>query len=318
MALFLTEADVVDLLTMDNALDAVEEGFKSQADGKASNSPRSRLRLPGGVFNFMSAVAPGLGVLGLKAYSITRDSPAKFYVQLSSSKTGELLALIQASDLSQIRTGAATGIATRYMAREDASTVGIIGSGYQARTQLEAVCRVRDIRTVKVFSPTREHRERFAADMAARLIAGIRPVDTSEECARDSDVVVAITSSSTPVLDGEWISPGTHVNAAGANHWRRRELDDEAIKRSDVIVTDDLQQAMIECGDLINPVERGLLRWEQVRNLADVVAGSASGRNSDTDVTLFESQGIALEDIAVGIRVYEMALEKGIGQELPF
>ena len=318
MALFLTEANVVDLLTMDIALDAVEEGFKSQANGQAFNSPRSRLRLPGGVFNFMSAVAPGLGVLGLKTYSVTRDSPAKLYVQLSSSETGELLALIEALDLSQIRTGAATGVATRYMARKDASTVGIIGSGHQASAQLEAVCRVRDIRAVKVFSPTREHRERFAVDMEARLGIAVRPVDTSEECVKDSDVVVAITSASSPVLIGEWISPGTHVNAAGGNHWRRRELDDDAVKRSDVIVADDVQQAMIECGDLIHPVDGGLLRWEQVRNLSDLVAGRASGRNSDTDITLFESQGIALEDIAVGIRVYEMALEKGIGRELPF
>jgi len=317
LALFLTEDDVGSLLTMDMALAAVEEGFKLQAEGKATNSPRSRLRLANGVFNFMSAASPGLGVMGLKAYAATRGNPVRFHVQLSSTETGELLAIMEASTLGQVRTGAASGVATKYMAREDASTVGIIGAGYQAMSQLEAVCAVRDISLTKVYSRTPEHRETFAAEMSERLGIIVSAVDSAESCVSDSDIVITITSSSRPVLNGEWLTPGTHINASGANHWMRTELDGEAVKRASVVVTDDVEQAKIECGDLLYPVERGIIRWEQVRNLSEVIAGRAPGRNTVDDITLFESQGLALEDIATGIRVYELARKQGVGQELP-
>ena len=307
MTLFLTEEDVGGLLTMDVALEAVEHAFKLQAEGLATNNPRTRLRLPTGAFNLMSAASPGLGVMGLKAYAVARGNPTRFHVQLSSTETGELLALIEASKMGQIRTGAATGVATKYMARRDASTVGVIGAGYQARSQLEAVCGVRNIRSVKVFSRTPEHREGFASEMGGALDIPVTAVDSAEACVEGSDVVITITSSSTPVLNGDWLAPGTHVNAAGANHWMRRELDDEAVRRAKVIVTDDVDQAKAECGDLIYPIERGISRWEEVRNLSEVIAGRAPGRTADEDITLFESQGLALEDIAVGKRVYELA-----------
>ena len=316
MALFLTEKDVNEVLTMDLALEAVEEGLRLQAEGKAANSPRSRLRLPNGVFNFMSAVAPGLGVMGQKTYAVVQGSPVRFYVQLYSTETGELLAVMEASDLGQVRTGAASGIATKYMARRDAATVGIIGAGYQARTQLEAVCRVRDIQSAKVFSRTPERREKFAARAGAKLGVAVSAVDSAEECVRDADIVITITNASRPVLNGQWLRPGTHINAAGVNNWMHRELDGEAVKRSKVIVTDDVEQAKIECGDLLYPVERGVIRWEDVRDLSEVVSGVSPGRTGDGDITLFESQGLALEDIATGIRVYQLAKEKGIGQEL--
>lgn len=318
MALFLTEKDVSGLLTMDMALEAVEEGFRFQGEGRATNSPRSRIRLPGGFVNFMSAASHGLGVMGHKAYAVTRGNPVRFYLHLCSSETGELLSVMEVSDLGQVRTGAASGVATKYMAREDASTVGVIGAGYQARTQLEAVCRVREVRSARVFSRTPERREKFAADMSTELGVEVAAVESAEECVRDSDIVVTITSSSRPVLEGRWLSLGTHINAAGSNHWMRRELDGEAVGRCDVVVTDDVEQAKLECGDLLYPIERGTVRWEQVRNLSDVIAGRTPGRTGDDDITLFESQGLALEDIAVGARVYELARERGIGRELPF
>ena len=271
----------------------------------------------GGLFNFMCAAAPGAGVMGLKAYGVTPGNPVKFYVQLFSTETGELLALLEAGDLGQVRTGAASGIATKYMAREDSATVGVIGSGYQARTQLEAVCAVRPITSARVFSRNPENREAFAADMSDRLGIDITAVDSGEECVSDADVVITMTSTNRPVLNGEWISAGTHINAAGANHWMRRELDGDAVRRSDIIVADDIEQAKMECGDLIYPAELGSIRWEQVRSLADVVGGSAPGRRADSDITLFESQGLAVQDITTGIRVYQLALEQGIGSELP-
>ncbi|MCH8186917.1 MAG: ornithine cyclodeaminase family protein [Chloroflexi bacterium] len=316
MALYLTEEDVNELLTMDAAVDVLEKAFLAQAEGKAGNAARVRLHLGTGDSNTMSAVAPTLGVMGLKTYGVVPGYPTRMYVVISSTHTGELLALLEASRMGEIRTGAASGVATKYMARQDASSVGVLGSGAYAPDQLLAVCAVRDIGSVKVFSRTPERRERFAADMSAKLGIDVSAVESAEACVRDVDVLITITNSPTAVFSGEWLSPGTHINAAGAMRPTRRELDDEAVRRANVIVTDDVDQAKHECGDLIYPIEGRLLEWEQVHNLWEVVAGTKPGRNADSDITLFESQGMALEDIAACIRVYELATQKGVGQEL--
>ena len=318
MALYLTEQDVNEALTMDLALECVEEAFRLIAEGAATNSPRSRIRLPaGGLFNFMCAAAPGAGVMGLKAYGVAPGNPVKFYVQLFSTESGELLSVMEAGDLGQVRTGAASGVATKYMARDDAASVGIIGSGYQARTQLEAVCKVRPVTSARVFSRSAERRTAFADEMSARLGIEVAPVGSGEECVSGADVVITMTSAGRPVLNGAWLDKGTHINAAGANHWMRRELDGDAVRRSAVIVTDDIEQAKMECGDLIYPAELGSIRWEQVKSLADVVGGAAAGRTSTDDITLFESQGLAVQDITTGIRIYQIALERGLGVQLP-
>lgn len=325
MALYLSEADVNSALTMEVALECVARSFRLLGEGGATNSPRSRLRLPNrGVFNFMSAAAPGAGVMGLKAYGVTRGNAPRFYVQLFSSETGELLALIEAGNLGQIRTGAASGVATERLARQDAESVGVIGSGYQARSQLEAVVKARGdsggIKRAKVFSRREGNREAFAEEMTQRLGIEVTPVASGEECAGDADVVITMTSASQPVLKGEWLKSGAHINAAGANHWLRRELDNDAVRRADVIAVDDLEQAKLECGDLIYPAELGIIRWEQARNLADFMDADVAkriGRTSAEQITLFESQGIATQDIVTGIRVYELALERGLGTALP-
>lgn len=325
MALYLSEADVNSALTMEVALECVARSFRLLGEGGATNSPRSRIRLPNrGVFNFMSAAAPGAGVMGLKAYGVTRGNAPRFYVQLFSSETGELLALIEAGDLGQIRTGAASGVATERLARQDAESVGVIGSGYQARSQLEAVVKARgdsgNIKRAKVFSRRQENREAFAEEMTRRLGIEVAAAASGEECVGDADVVITMTSASQPVLKGEWLKAGAHINAAGANHWLRRELDNDAVRRADVIAVDDLEQAKLECGDLIYPAELGIIRWEQARNLADFMDDGVAeriGRTSAEQITLFESQGIATQDIVTGIRVYELALERGIGTALP-
>lgn len=325
MALYLSEADVNSALTMEVALECVARSFRLLGEGGATNSPRSRIRLPNrGVFNFMSAAAPGAGVMGLKAYGVTRGNAPRFYVQLFSSETGELLALIEAGDLGQIRTGAASGVATERMARQDAESVGVIGSGYQARSQLEAVVKARGdqsrIKRANVFSRREENREAFAQEMTQRLGIDVTPVASGEECVGDADVVITMTSASQPVLKGEWLKAGAHINAAGANHWLRRELDNDAVRRADIIAVDDLEQAKLECGDLIYPAELGIIRWEQARNLADFMDDGVAkriGRTAAEHITLFESQGIATQDIVTGIRVYELALERGLGTALP-
>ena len=316
LTLLLTEDDVKSLLTIDIALEAVEEGFLQIAQGSATNSPRTRTRLPNGALNIMSAAAPDLGIMGLKTYAVLNNNLVKFYVYLYDTATGNLMALIEASEMGRVRTGAASGIATKYLARKEASTIGILGAGFQAPTQLEAVCRVRNIQSVRVFNRTRAKGVKLASEASSKLGIDIMPVDSPEECVRDSDIVITITSSSDPIVLGKWLKPGAHINAAGSNHHRRREIDQETVVRADVVSTDDLDQAKIECGDLIQPIQQGVIGWEKVGELSDILVGRSVGRTSDTDITLFESQGMALEDIVVGARLYHLARKKGVGLEI--
>ena len=320
MVLFLNEREVKDLLPMVECVDVLESAFANAGNGLGDNKPRSRIRMPNGFLHFMAgaALAPGRSAFGYKAYATFPGGPTRFLVSLYDGESGVLLAIMEAGALGQIRTGAASGLATRHMARSDASTVAVIGTGYQALTQLEAVAAVRQIKAARVFSRTPEKRETFAAKMSERLNVAVAPADSAEECVRGADVAITITSSREPVLKGEWLKDGAHVNAAGGNHWMRREIDPAAVERSALIVVDDLEQARIECGDLIWAAERGAFRWTMAHELKDVVSGRMSGRPNGDSITLFESQGVALEDVAAALHVYGKAKEEGIGQELPF
>ena len=319
MTLFLNEQEVASLLPMDECIEALERAFAHAGAGQVDNKARSRIRMPGGFFHFMAAADGGQGVFGYKAYpSFAGPGGAKMVVMLYDYETGQLLACMEAGRLGQIRTGAASGLATRYMAREDAATVAVIGSGFQARTQLEAVCAVREIKQARVFSRRQERREDFAQRSSERLGVDVQPVDSAQECVEGADIVIAITSAREPVVLGEWLAEGAHINAAGGNHWQRREIDEEAVLRSELIVVDDLEQAKIECGDLMWPEARGSFRWGMAHELCDVVTGRVPGRKSPEGVTLFESLGVALEDIAAAELVYRKAREQGVGVELPF
>ena len=320
MALFLNEGEVKGLLPMAECVDVLEDAFANAGRGLGDNKPRSRIRMPNGFLHFMAGavLAPGRSAFGYKAYATFPGGPTRFLVNLYDGESGVLLAVMEASALGQIRTGAASGLATRHMARSDAATVAVIGAGYQARTQLEAVSAVRHVKAVRAFSRTAEKREAFATEMSERLNVEVAPVDSAEECVRDADVAITITSSREPVLKGEWLKDGAHVNAAGGNHWMRREIDPAAVARSALIVVDDLEQAKIECGDLIWAAERAAFRWAMAHELKDVVSGRMSGRPSEDSITLFESQGVGLEDVAAALHVYGKARERGIGQELPF
>ncbi|HIF43182.1 MAG TPA: ornithine cyclodeaminase family protein [Dehalococcoidia bacterium] len=317
MALFLSDQEVAQLLPMDECIDVLEEAFAHAGAGKVDNRPRNRIRMPGGFFHFMVASNEGHGVFGYKAYPSFAGG-AKMIVMLYDYETGALLSCMEGGQLGQIRTGAASGLATKYMAKKDAATVAVIGSGFQARTQLEAVCAVRDIKGVKVFSRKEEHRAAFAERSSESLKVDVKAVESAQKCVEGADVVIVITSAREPALLGEWLSPGAHVNAAGGNHWMRREVDEETVLRSEVIVVDDLDQAKIECGDLMWLEPRGSFRWDMAKELQDVVAGRVNGRPSEESITLFESMGLALEDIAAAHLVYNKAKAQGIGQELPF
>lgn len=318
MPLLLTETDVRSLLTMPMALEAVEAAFRRLADATAQVHPRRRLHLEGFSYLHYMAAADGTGGYeGLKIYTSSRDG-LRFLVPLFRAKTGELLAFIEADYLGQMRTGAASGVATKYLAREDSRTVGIIGTGLQARTQLEAVAAVRRMERILVFGRDPGRRERFAREMTARLGVPVEAAPTAEAAVREADILITSTTSSTPVVEGRWLKPGTHTNAIGANFPQKRELDAAAIDRANVIFVDSREQAKMEAGDLIQSFEKTPSRWENVKELADLVAGRTPGRTSSEQITLFKSSGIAIEDVVTAGKVYELALERGVGREVPF
>jgi len=316
MALLLREADVGALLTMDDVLAAVDQGFRALGEGQAVNQPRTRSITSGGALNVMHAAVPALGVMGVKTYAVTPRG-ARFMAILYRLEDGEAVMLVEADRLGQIRTGAASGVATKYLARAEAGALGVIGAGWQARSQVQAIARVRPIALVKVHSRSEERREAFAEEMTAELGAQVVATDSAEEAVEGVDIVVTITPSREPVLRGAWLRPGMHVNAAGSNSASRQEIDVEAVRRSDTIVVDALDQARVECGDLIAAERAGEQVWNRVIELGAIAAGRASGRQRPDQITLFESQGIAIEDVVTMDLLYRRALAAGAGQEIP-
>ncbi len=317
MAIFLRESDIEKLATMKVALEAVEQAFRLQGEQNAENAPRRRCRIAKGFLHVMSSSLPTLGYAGLKSYTSV-GTTTRFQVHLYSSKDGQLLAVMEADLLGQMRTGAASAVATKYMSRKEASRLGIFGSGSQARTQLEAICAVRPIQNIVVYSRDPQRRADFCKEMTSRLGIGVYPASTPEEAAKEMDIVVTATTSKTPVLLGEWLAKGTHINAIGANHVARQELDIEAVRRSACAIVDSVEQAKLESGDLARAVEAEAFFWEDARELGSVVIGEFPGREEDSEITLFKSCGIALEDIALAGKIYEAAAKAGIGDPLPF
>lgn len=316
MALLLTETDVRALLTMPLALEWVEDSFRRLADGSAIVHPRQRLHIPGQSYlHYMAAADVTGGYTGMKLYTSSPQG-LRFLVPLFSGKSGDLVALIEADYLGQMRTGAATGVATRWMAREDARTVAIIGTGSQARTQLEAIVLVRKIETVQAFGRDAGRREEFASQMTERLRIPVTPSTTAEKALCGAAIVVTSTTAAQPIVEGRWLEPGMHINAIGANFPQKRELDGAAVGRCDLIVVDSCEQSKQEAGDLIQAFGADGGRWSGVHELSEIVAGKIPGRTNANQVTLFKSNGIAIEDIVVAGRVYERAREAGIGQEI--
>ncbi len=317
MPLFLSESDVRSILTMPIAMDAVENCFRRLAEGAAQTQPRRRLRFAEkGFLHYMAASDSAAGYVGMKLYT-TSPQGARFLIPLYRTDTGEAVAFIEGNYLGQVRTGAATGIATKYMARQDAKTLGIIGTGLQARTQLEAVLLARKFEAIRAFGRDKDRREQFAKEMSERLGIPITPVDSAKTTVSGADVLITITNSMKPVVDGKWLGPGMHINAAGSNFAQKAELDPKSVLWSDLIAVDSIEQAKMEAGDLIQAFEGDDSRWESVRELSQIVAGKIEGRKDAKEITLFKSVGIAEEDVATAARVYEIAREKGIGRDIP-
>lgn len=316
MPLLLTDTDIDQLMTMTECVEVIEDSFRQVGNGQTWNRPRSRIRMPRGFHHLMAASVLGSEVFGLKTYTSFR-SGVRFIVMLYDSNNGDLVAMVQGERLTQLRTGAVTSVATRYMARENSVTVGIIGTGNQGRTQLAGVCEARNIKRVKAFDRVEDSVRLFCEEMSAELDVEITPVESAEEAVKDSDIVITMTTSRTPVLLGDWLEDGQHINAAGSNHWIRQEVDDNVVRRANSIIVDSIEDAQVEAGDLLYPIERGRIQWSQIKELADVVVGHITTRTSPEDITLFESQGIAVSDIAAAAYVYGKAKEQGLGTELP-
>lgn len=289
---------------MSRAIDALEAAFRDWAHGRASNQPRQRVHTPQGTLHLMGAAWHSRGYIGYKAY-FSFPTGTRFHVALASAHTGELLALIEADWLGRIRTGAASGLASKYLAREDAQTVAILGAGGQAETQLQAICAVRSIQQAFVFSRTPEKRESFAQRMSEQLGIAVQPAESVEQAVADADIVCTITTAREPILMGAMLKPGMHLIAAGANSLARRELDTFAVGRCERIAVDDPQQARIEAAELVIPIELRKLSWERVQPLSHIVGGLLPPRQSPEEITLFKSLGIALEDVAAAATVYE-------------
>lgn len=307
------EHEVAQVLTMERALQAVESAFRDWAHGRATNQPRQRVHTPQGTLHLMGAAWHSRGYIGYKAY-LSFPTGTRFHVLLASAVSGQPLALIEADTLGRIRTGAASGVATCYLAREDATRVALIGTGHQAATQLQAVCAVRPVEQVYAFSRTPERLHSFCEAMSEQLGIPVQPAASVEDAVKAADVVITITNAREPFLTGAMLRPGMHINAAGANSLARRELDTHAVGRCDRIAVDDPEQARLEAAELILPTEMRRLSWERVHPLAHIVGGLLPARQAPEEITLFKSLGIALEDVAAAAVIYESLMaETSVG-----
>src|SRR3990172_7939694 len=309
MVLFLGEEEVKQLLTMNDAVKVLEETFRQQGIGNIINHPRYRIRTEKSMLHYLAGAVPHMRVMGYKAYTSYKGG-VKFRVFLHSIETGELISIMDGNFMGMIRTGATTGVATKYMAREDSSQVGIFGTGFQARGQLMGVAAVRRLKTVKAYSRNAEKRKSFCEEMETI------PAENSEEVIKNTDILVTSTTSVEPVFKGELIEKGVHINAIGGNFLFKREIDETVVRKSDIIVVESIQHSKIQAGEFLPPIEKGRLQWEQIHELGEVVVGKVKGRIKDEDITLFKSLGIAIEDIAVAAHIYKSARERSIGQEL--
>ncbi|MBS0202931.1 MAG: ornithine cyclodeaminase family protein [Planctomycetes bacterium] len=317
-ALYLTEDDVAWLLDIDTAIECVEEAFRQWGLDLAENQPRRRVSAGNGaMLHLLSAGAEYLGYAGYKAYTTSRAG-ARFQFGLIDIRSGQPAALIEANLLGQMRTGAASGVATKYMARPDAKIVGCFGTGFQARSQLKAVCSVRRIERVEVYGRNDDRRRKFAEEMAELCNVPVVAVHSPEEVAAEKDIVICASSSPVPLFDGHALAEGTHINAIGSNYLTRAEIDVTTIRRADHIVCDSRDACKLEAGDFVPALEDGSLDWARVHELSDVVHDRETGRANADDITLFKSVGLALEDLAVAVRILEKARIEGIGQALPF
>jgi ornithine cyclodeaminase len=291
--------------------------MKEHALGLAVNIPRERTRIQKGALHILQGAVESCGVFGYKAYTSTREG-IRFLVYLYNSQRGNLEAVIESDYLGMMRTGAAGGAAARWLSRKNSKTVGMFGAGWQAHGQIEALCCVRDIQIARVFGRNAEKLEAFCKSQSEKLGIEVIPCPSARETVAGADIIVTITTASRPLFSHEWVEKGVHINAAGSNALIRAELDEKTLQKADILAVDARDVAQRECGDLLPLVEKGRIHWKRISELGEIIAGKAPGRTHDEQVTIFESQGMAIQDLIVGARVLQAAREKGLGTDLPF
>ena len=317
MALYLSEDDVKQVLTMDMALDGVESAHRDLALGRASDTPRARSRLPQTALHILQGALPDQGVLGYKAYTSNR-SGNRFLVHLFDAASGQLRAVVAADYLGMMRTGATSGVAARWLARPDSTIAGVFGAGWQTEGHIRAICATLPLARVKVFSRKADKLQDFCRRLSEQTGIAVVPALSAEDTVRGSDVVGTVTTAAQPLFEADWLESGAHINAAGSNALIRQELSEATVRRCAVIAVDSVPTALAECGDLLPLLEKGRLHERQLLELGDVIAGRRAGRESAGQITLFESQGMAIQDLAVAWRVVQAAEARGLGVPLPF
>ena len=315
MTLFLRDQEVAQCVTMEAMLGAIENMQHRYGHGEAYNLGRRKIIADTGMLSVMGGGLFYEGVLGVKTYTVVRGSYS-FQVSLYDAATGKLLCYTQANRLGQLRTGATTGVAVKHLAKKGALQVGIIGTGGQAPTQLQAVASVRGISGVKAFSRNADRRNEFAARMSDSLGAGVQAAGSNEEAVRDCDLVIGIAATAEPVVKGEWLNPGVTVIGAGPTTWRVSEVDDETLTRADKLFVDSLDQAPIEAGDIAAAVDKGLLNWSQLHELRHAVSGTLTGRDNESQIVYAKLMGTGVADVAAAKLAYDSAREQGLGTEM--
>jgi ornithine cyclodeaminase len=316
MAVFLSENDVKQVCTVALAMEGVESAHRDLSLGLAIDTPRARSRLPQTVLHMLQGALPAQGVIGYKAYTTSR-SGNRFLVHLFDATTGQLKAIIESDYLGMVRTGAVSGLAAKLLARPSAKIAGVFGSGWQAEGHVRAICAALPLEQVKVFSRKPERLQNFCSRMRDLTGVAVVPVESPEATVRESDLIGTVTTAVTPLFDADWLMPGVHINAAGSNALIRQELSEAVVRRCGLITVDSVPTALAEAGDLLPLLEKGRLHSRQLVELGDIITGRHPGRTSKDEITLFESQGMAIQDLAVAVRVLAAAEAAGLGQEIP-
>lgn len=326
MMLLLARSDLESILTMKDVMEAVEEGFRQYAIGtvKMPLRPVINIEKYNGMIIYMPAYIGGMDALAVKVVSVYPNNPTKYdlstilgTVLLNDPKTGALLSLMDGAFITAMRTGAVSGVATKYLARKDAKVAGIFGSGVQARTQITAVNEARKLEKVKAYDIIPENCKRFCNELSAKLGIEVVPTDSPEKVVKGSDIIITATTSKKPVFKGEWLQNGTHINGIGSHHGPGvRELDETTVKRAKVVV-DSREACLKEAGDLIDPISKGVISADYIyAELGEIVLGKKEARRSDDEITLFKSVGLALQDAATAIKAYEMAKKLNVGKTI--
>ncbi|MAR34191.1 MAG: hypothetical protein CL714_01475 [Chloroflexi bacterium] len=313
--LFISESEVSKITNMQTAIDCMEDAFCAFAKGEIFNYPRYRLPTSDGQYNFMSASWITKGYAANKSY-VSHKNGIDFNVMLYDTTGRGLIAIIEANILGQIRTGAVSGLASKYLSKTNSKIFGIIGSGYQAETQFESIISVRDINEVFVYSREKNNRENFALKMAEKFNISVLPLDYENFIKINFDILTSVTNSPIPVITKEMINPGIHINAAGNNSWTKTEVEIDVIGKMDKIICDEISQAKIESGELLRAQEQGVFSWETALSLSEIIYRKKVSEKFQNISTLFESQGLALEDLAMAISIYNLAIENNYGKSI--